>query len=220
MSEAESETADDRCRALTEDGTRCARPAQEDGFCYQHDESDPTADESDADASAAGDGDASGDDEGASADDDEGASAGGDEDDKAAEGESSEGRDGVSDEAESTTDMSEESTEEGESDAESESEAENESSAESGANPDLMTVRDTVFDLAADVIGRDLDGITEVTKDDDGWRAVVEVVERRSVPDTQDILGRYEIELDEGGDIHGYRRLDRYRRSDTAADEF
>ncbi|MCW8172936.1 hypothetical protein D8S78_15275 [Natrialba swarupiae] len=47
---------------------------------------------------------------------------------------------------------------------------------------------------------------------DDGWLAIVEVVERRSVPDTQDIIGRYEVELDDDVTVHGYRRLDRYRR--------
>jgi len=65
------------------------------------------------------------------------------------------------------------------------------------------------------VIGRGLDGIIEVSRDEDNWRAVVEIIERRSVPDTQDILGQYEIELDESGEVIGYRRLEKYRRSDT-----
>lgn len=34
---------------------------------------------------------------------------------------------------------------------------------------------------------------------DEGWRTVVEVVERNAVPDTQDIIGRYEITLDGTG---------------------
>lgn len=50
----------DRCLALTNAGTRCTRPAGDDGFCYQHDASsetvdrpaatgEPSADRSDAD---------------------------------------------------------------------------------------------------------------------------------------------------------------------------
>ena len=68
---------------------------------------------------------------------------------------------------------------------------------------------------STDVIGRSLDGIVEVSRNDDNWRAVVEIIERRSVPDTQDILGQYEIELDESGEVIGYRRLEKYRRADT-----
>lgn len=66
-----------------------------------------------------------------------------------------------------------------------------------------------------ELINRPLDGVIEVDRTDDGWRAIAEFVERRAVPDTQDILGRYEILLDEDGRIHSYRRLDRYRRGDT-----
>ncbi|WP_129115145.1 gas vesicle protein GvpO, halophile-type [Halegenticoccus tardaugens] len=205
MSEADAAAdGDDRCRALTADGTRCSRPARDGEFCYQHDESDRTIDERDGetDASEVDETEAS---EGDDADDDEG-----------------DGSDGGSTESERKDDDGKEGEAEGSDDQETESmdEETDDGDESSDGGADLMGVRDTVLDLAADVIGRDLDGITEVTRDDDGWRAVVEVIERRSVPDTQDILGRYEIELDGGGEIRGYRRLDRYRRADTVPDEY
>ncbi|WP_290814018.1 gas vesicle protein GvpO, halophile-type [Halovivax sp.] len=81
----------------------------------------------------------------------------------------------------------------------------------------VLSVRQTVQSTASELIGRPFDGVTEITAVEDGWRAVVEVVERRAVPDTQDVIGRYEIELDEDGVIEGYRRIDRYRRGDTTA---
>lgn len=84
-----------------------------------------------------------------------------------------------------------------------------------GDTASIIEIRNQVIELSADVIGRGLDGIIEVSRDDDNWRAVVEIIERRSVPDTQDILGQYEIELDESGEVIGYRRLEKYRRSDT-----
>ena len=83
----------------------------------------------------------------------------------------------------------------------------------------ILSVRRTVKASASDLIGRKFDGVSEITANDEGWRAVVEVIERRAIPDTQDILGRYEIMLDDEGSIEGYRRLDRYRRGDTAAFE-
>ncbi len=83
----------------------------------------------------------------------------------------------------------------------------------------ILTIRQSVQSTATQLIGREFDAVSEIAPTDDGWRAVVEVVERRSVPDTQDVIGRYEIELDTGGTVHGYRRLDRYRRGDTASFE-
>ncbi|MCU4753509.1 gas vesicle protein [Halobacteria archaeon AArc-curdl1] len=80
----------------------------------------------------------------------------------------------------------------------------------------VLTVRQTIEATAAKLIGRQLDGVTEIERRDDGWRGVVEVIERASIPDTQDILGRYAIEVSEDGEIEGYRRLDRYRRDDTS----
>ena len=84
-----------------------------------------------------------------------------------------------------------------------------------GSGVGIVDVRNQVRRVAADLIGRPLDGITEVRADDDGWYTTVEVIERNSIPDTQDILGRYELDLDADANVTGYRRLRRYRRGDT-----
>ncbi len=75
-------------------------------------------------------------------------------------------------------------------------------------------VRVQVQETAEDVIGDTLDGITSVNRDDEDWLVAVEVIERKGVPDTQDILGRYEIRLDEELSVTGYERTHRYRRDD------
>ncbi len=155
--------AEEQCRALTEGGERCSRPAQENGFCYQHDSSDETIDnETTAEA------------------------------DERKE-------DDVSQESEAT--------EEADSDDES-------ASAEQNGEFDVMEVRGTIEDVASDLVGHPLDGIIEITAEDDGWEVVVEMVERSSIPDTQDILGQYAVSLDESGDVTEYRLRERYRRGD------
>lgn len=158
----------EQCRALTDGGGRCSRPAQEDGFCYQHDESDPTIDDE-------------GDEETSQSGDDAG--------------------------EESADEEDEQSTEEGDRTVSEEDLGESDST--------ILGVRRTVEGTATGLIGQPLDSITEVTATEDGWRAIVEVVERSSVPDTQDILGQYEIDLSDDIEVQGYRRIDRYRRSDT-----
>ncbi|GKZ12209.1 gas vesicle protein GvpO, halophile-type [Haladaptatus sp. T7] len=80
---------------------------------------------------------------------------------------------------------------------------------------DVMDVRETVEDVADDLVGHPLDGIIEITDDGDGWEVVVEMVERSAIPDTQDILGQYAISLSESGDVSGYRLRERYRRGDS-----
>ncbi|KZN23947.1 hypothetical protein A4G99_12870 [Haladaptatus sp. R4] len=80
----------------------------------------------------------------------------------------------------------------------------------------LYEARDVGRAIASDLIGSPLDGIIEVgERDDDGWRVVAEVVERNSIPDTQDVLGRYVISLGPSGTVQGYGRAGRYRRGDT-----
>ncbi|MFC3958721.1 gas vesicle protein GvpO, halophile-type [Halovivax cerinus] len=83
----------------------------------------------------------------------------------------------------------------------------------------ILSIRQTVKSTAGDLVGHPFDGVSEISAAEEGWSAVVEVVERRSVPDTQDVIGRYRIELDEEGTVEGYRRIDRYRRGDTASFE-
>ncbi|MFC4988616.1 gas vesicle protein GvpO, halophile-type [Saliphagus infecundisoli] len=168
---AEADTASDaQCKARTVGGERCSRPAGEDGFCHQHDESDPTVSDSETES-----------DESENRNEDE--------------------------ELTEPEDVGVDPEEAGEVDADDD------------RIEGVLAIRETVQATAGELIGRPFDGVTEVTATQEGWRAIVEVVERRAVPDTQDVIGRYEIELDEDGVIQGYRRLDRYRRGDTAAFE-
>ncbi|MHC3438758.1 gas vesicle protein GvpO, halophile-type [Natrialbaceae archaeon A-gly3] len=175
---AEADTSSQKqCKALTAEGERCSRPASEDGFCHQHDESDPTVSETESPQA-----------------------------ESEAEGETQE---------EQSTEQQEEqveTTDPGEVDVE-EADVEVDDDRLEG----LLAVRQTVEMTATDLIGYKFNSVSEISATEDGWRGVVEVVERRAVPDTQDIIGRYEIELDEDGVIQGYRRLDRYRRGDTTA---
>lgn len=152
MSAVESD--DGQCTALTTDGERCTRPAQDDGFCYQHGADDETIDNQQSES----------------------------------------------------PDMAEQ---------------------ESVSGTEIGQVREKIREVAEDLIGRPLVSVVSVDRDrkkgDDedeepGWVAAVEILERKSIPDTQDILGRYEISLDADREITGYRRTHRYRRDDMDQD--
>lgn len=196
MSTSDSE----QCRALTGDGERCSRPAQDDGFCFQHDESDPTVDEASDDGSTDSPSEGTGTEEARS---ERAESNGGDTTDDDTMTETAVNTDGSID----TDDADSERTEPNSDDSSSEESG--------GASSGIKQVRKTAQVVSRELIGAEPDGVTGITATDDGWQVTLEVVERSAVPDTQDILGRYEVDLDSNYSPTGYRRLERYRRGDT-----
>ena len=63
-----------------------------------------------------------------------------------------------------------------------------------------------------ELTGKGVEGVTGLERTDDGWKVHVEVVEVRRIPDTTDVLALYEVQVDDDGDLMGYRRLRRYAR--------
>lgn len=69
-------------------------------------------------------------------------------------------------------------------------------------------------DQLAEITGLKPEGVTSLEQQDDGrWIVTVELLELSRVPETDDVLGSYETEVDESGDLLGYRRVSRYPRS-------
>jgi hypothetical protein len=66
------------------------------------------------------------------------------------------------------------------------------------------------------LLGRPVESVLGLQRtDDDGWTVTVQVVELSRIPSTTDVLGSYEVTLDEGGELLGYRRDRRYHRNQT-----
>lgn len=199
----------DQCRAVTEGGERCSRPAKENGFCHQHGPENETVDEADAAETTDAE------------EDDEREDSNVPEDtDSEEETESEDSTETEHDDAENgdeSESASEAESQDSESNGETDSaESASDANSESDEPSTIVTVRNRVRDQVPQLIGRQLDGVTSLRRGEDGWVATVELIERRSVPDTQDILGQYEVSLTDDGVIHEYRRLETYRRADGA----
>ena len=65
------------------------------------------------------------------------------------------------------------------------------------------------------LVGHRVEGVTSVSKQDDGWRITIEVLELERVPNTTDVLASYDVQLDGDGEITGYARVQRYTRAQT-----
>lgn len=57
------------------------------------------------------------------------------------------------------------------------------------------------------------ENIISIEKEKAGWKIIAEVLERKSIPDTEDILGRYELMFDGKGELIGYKQVMLRRRS-------
>lgn len=57
-------------------------------------------------------------------------------------------------------------------------------------------------------------GVIGAAKKEDGWHITVELIERKAIPDTQDLLGVYEAVLDDRGSMISYHRKKVRRRMD------
>ena len=78
--------------------------------------------------------------------------------------------------------------------------------------------------IAQEVIGKltelEFDGVRGLSKDNGKWLVTVELIERKSIPDSQDLLGGYELTLDEEeGNVLGFERKTLHKRGDTEIKE-
>ena len=81
-----------------------------------------------------------------------------------------------------------------------------------GGTPISQVVR-AGADAFAALHGRHPDSVSGVQKVDEGWRLDMEVTELERIPPSTTVMATYEVELDAGGEVRGYRRKRRYYRN-------
>jgi len=69
-----------------------------------------------------------------------------------------------------------------------------------------------------ELIGRPVEAVTGMEKNGSEWRVTVEVVELERIPNTTDVLGKYEVTLDKDGEVTGAQRTRRYHRAEAGED--
>src|SRR4051794_37804245 len=102
--------------------------------------------------------------------------------------------------------------------AESKSRQTKESSSSSGSRnsgPSTREIAEGAVEQVHDLIGRPVESITGVERDEDEWIVSLEVLELERVPATTDVLGQYEVRLDKDGELIGTQRIRRYPRAEA-----
>ncbi len=95
---------------------------------------------------------------------------------------------------------------------------EQEQSERSGDGVDAREAVKRATEWLAEVIGQPPEAVIGVVSVDGGWQVTAELLELARVPDSTDVLGQYEVDLDADGQPRGYRRVRRYPRSYVGED--
>lgn len=66
-----------------------------------------------------------------------------------------------------------------------------------------------------ELTGLQLSSVIGMVREEGEWRLSLELVEKESIPRAMDILGRYEVWLDDQGNLLGFDRKDLRKRGDT-----
>ena len=83
----------------------------------------------------------------------------------------------------------------------------------------IYTVTDNALAIAKKYICKNPETIVDVKESNEGWKVTIEVLERKSIPDTQDILGRYQIRLTKDGELIGWTQKMIRKRGDLITPE-
>jgi hypothetical protein len=85
-------------------------------------------------------------------------------------------------------------------------------SAEPTRRPSGAKIAGEAVRQLSELTNRQVEGVTALHKNDDGWQVELEVLELQRIPTTTDVLATYEVSLDSSGEMEGYRRVRRYVR--------
>jgi hypothetical protein len=75
-----------------------------------------------------------------------------------------------------------------------------------------MDVMRGARDQLAELTGMTAETVSSLEQTENGWALEIEVLELSRVPDTMSLLASYQVDLDQRGELTGYRRVRRYER--------
>lgn len=71
----------------------------------------------------------------------------------------------------------------------------------------------------AQLTGLKPETVSALIKAEDGWHVTVDLIELKRIPEATDVLGSYEVVLDDAGNMIRYQRTKRYHRGQVTETE-
>lgn len=78
----------------------------------------------------------------------------------------------------------------------------------------VKKIMDEAHYVVSQYMKKEFESLISLEKVDKNWVAIVEVLEIKFVPSTQDLLGRYEIKFDQNGIVESWKQTIVRKRSD------
>src|SRR5439155_13762704 len=86
-----------------------------------------------------------------------------------------------------------------------------------GADSEAGTIVPKARRALEQLLGREAESVSGFERENGHWKVSLEVVELRRIPDSSDVLGSYELVLDDNGKVARMSRTRRYQRSEVEA---
>ena len=80
----------------------------------------------------------------------------------------------------------------------------------------IIEIQKKVLPEIKELLKKEPESISSVEKSEDGWVLNCEVLEKKAVPETYDLLKVFEFKLDKDGKIQGFKQLRKVRRGDLS----
>lgn len=65
----------------------------------------------------------------------------------------------------------------------------------------------SAMDIVKNTILRKAETVVSIEEHKDGWYVIVEALERKGMPDSQDLLSRYQVNFNASGKILGWKQI-------------
>jgi hypothetical protein len=78
----------------------------------------------------------------------------------------------------------------------------------------IYEIADIALAITKKCISENPETVVGIKEENKEWSVTVEVLERKAIPDTQDLLGRYVIRLNKNGELIGWTQQMIRRRCD------
>lgn len=79
---------------------------------------------------------------------------------------------------------------------------------------DLMEVQKKIVPQIKEMLKKEPESVSHIEKTKEGWLVQCEVLEKKSIPETYDLLKVFEFKLDNNAKVEGFKQIRKIRRGD------
>ena len=78
----------------------------------------------------------------------------------------------------------------------------------------LLEIQEKAVPQIRTLLNKEPEGISSIEKTNEGWKVQCEMLEKKSIPETYDLLKVYEFLLDKEAKVTSFKQLKKIRRGD------